>query len=226
MEKIKEIKGIGESRAADIYDKLDIADDMSREEIREIIATSDIFDTLPIAAKVDIIMNPGRIKWEQIDALNTKLRKKIRGIKWIIAGGYRRNKPESGDIDIVISKGHRTSGLSVWEDFRTAANAISGVFFHEPYASGESKISTLVELGDIICRVDVFLVAPDEWVCALLYATGSGLFNVRMRAQAKRLGYKLNQRHLTKGNKIIDATEREIFDILGMTYLSPEDRLK
>jgi DNA polymerase/3'-5' exonuclease PolX len=226
IEKLCEIHGIGEVWAQEILDSVDDLDpSMSIDEIYEKIRKHRMFDELPVAAKVDIIMRPVRIKWDQIDKVNSALRKKIKGIKWLIAGGYIRKKKESGDIDIVLSTGRRSSRQEVWFEFREAANKISGIYFHEPYAMGDYKVSTIVELGGVgNVRVDIFLPTPDEWVCAVLYATGSGQFNMRMRAQAKRLGYKLNQRHLYKGKEAIDTTERQIFRLLKMRYVKPEDR--
>jgi DNA polymerase/3'-5' exonuclease PolX len=66
----------------------------------------------------------------------------------------------------------------------------------------------------------------------LLYATGSGRFNIRMRATAKRLGYLLNQRGLYKKvsstvlRRIPVVSERALFKKLGMKYLAPNERLK
>jgi DNA polymerase (family 10) len=61
---------------------------------------------------------------------------------------------------------------------------------------------------------------------AYLYFTGSYEFNEKMRGIAKRQGYKLNEYGLYKGEKLIQIyCEKDVFDILGMNYLEPKDRL-
>jgi DNA polymerase (family 10) len=47
-----------------------------------------------------------------------------------------------------------------------------------------------------------------------------------MRGIAKRQGYKLNEYGLYKGEREIQIySERDAFDILGMKYLNPEERI-
>jgi DNA polymerase (family 10) len=46
-----------------------------------------------------------------------------------------------------------------------------------------------------------------------------------MRNIAKKLGYKLNEYGIFKGNKNIHVeTEEEIFKLIGMKYLEPQER--
>ena len=72
---------------------------------------------------------------------------------------------------------------------------------------------------------------PSEYPFAILYFTGSGEFNVRMREDALKQGYTMNEysiKHSDSG-EIVDKTfhtECEIFKFLGYEYLNPEDRLQ
>jgi DNA polymerase/3'-5' exonuclease PolX len=77
-----------------------------------------------------------------------------------------------------------------------------------------------------IRRIDIRMVGVRSFFPALIYFTGSYEFNQIMIQKAKKLGYKLNEYGLYDiNNKIIHIkSEFDIFNILGMTYLEPENR--
>ena len=58
-----------------------------------------------------------------------------------------------------------------------------------------------------------------------LFLTGSQKFNIIVRGEAKRQGYKLNQYGLWQGDeRIAGKSEEQIFDALGLKYVRPIDR--
>ena len=66
----------------------------------------------------------------------------------------------------------------------------------------------------------------------MLYFTGSGEFNKSMRSFALKKGYTINEYGIyklkadgTKGFRIKTETEADIFKVLKLDYLEPEDRL-
>jgi len=67
---------------------------------------------------------------------------------------------------------------------------------------------------------------PEELGALMLTYTGDLLFNIILRNQAKRMGYKLNQYGILKGRQYAfqSPDEREFFDFLGMEYHTPEER--
>jgi len=75
-------------------------------------------------------------------------------------------------------------------------------------------------------QIDVFLATVENWGAMLLFATGSGKFNINMRGVAKRLfGYKLNQYGVWDGDVCLASkTEHEIFAVLKLPYQIPEKR--
>ncbi len=80
-----------------------------------------------------------------------------------------------------------------------------------------------------IRRVDIRYVPYNSYYPALLYFTGSGPFNEKMRGLAKALGYRLNEYGLYKKingklMKVKVTSEKDIFDKLGMDYVEPEER--
>jgi DNA polymerase/3'-5' exonuclease PolX len=93
---------------------------------------------------------------------------------------------------------------------------------------GMQKFSGLIKTkySPFVRQIDILSVKKENYIPALLYFTGSGLFNRKMRLIAKEKGYKLNEKELSyKGRKVKDIkSEREIFNILGIDYLPPEKR--
>jgi hypothetical protein len=86
---------------------------------------------------------------------------------------------------------------------------------------GFSKLSS-----NPIRRIDIRFITYDSYYSALLYFTGSGEFNKKMRIIAKKKGYKLSEYGLfDKNNHIIKvSSERDIFKTLDMEYLQPRLR--
>jgi DNA polymerase (family X) len=79
-------------------------------------------------------------------------------------------------------------------------------------------------------RIDIMYTKPEEYSFAILYFTGSGDFNVRMRDDALKQGYTMNEysiKHTDTGLKVeqVFAYEKDIFKFLGYEYLEPEDRI-
>lgn len=143
-------------------------------------------------------------------------------LRFQICGSYLRGRPVSGDIDLIITEpsGKLHSVISEYIAF------LSPLVEHI-LSSGKSKILTIGGLGKIRRRIDFELVEPTQWPFALLYFTGSKEFNKHMRFIANEKGYTLNEKELTDGKiKIQVSTEEEIFEFLGMKYLTPQERDK
>lgn len=181
-----------------------------------------VFTTLPLATQIDIIYNPLKRIPRHIISHVEKLTKSVR-IPFTYVGSYRRDALSSSDIDVLIK-------AKVPEDFIMVLNKKMGgkVKFHEPYASGKSKISTIVYIPkySINVKMDIFITSPEEFPFALLYSTGSKQFNINFRAKCKSMGYLLNQKGLfdKKGNLISCKTEKDIFEYIGVNYIEPYKR--
>jgi DNA polymerase (family 10) len=71
------------------------------------------------------------------------------------------------------------------------------------------------------------VVEREAFPFALLYFTGSKAHNIRLRARAQSLGYRLNEYGLFAGDDERSATcrdEREVYRRLGLGYVEPELR--
>ena len=78
-------------------------------------------------------------------------------------------------------------------------------------------------------RIDVIYCSPLEYPFALLYFTGCGEFNIKMREYAKTKGYRLNEKGLfdiATDKKVAQPfiDEKGIFDFLGIAYAEPRLR--
>lgn len=134
-----------------------------------------------------------------------------------IAGSYRRGNADSGDVDILISSARFR--LERLIDALPRDKVVAVVM------SGSTRLTFLFRSAKYVRQVDILLTKPSSAGAALLYLTGSGPFNERMRGQAKALGLRLNQLGLFRSQRCVAGrTEREVFAALGTPYLEPWDR--
>jgi DNA polymerase (family X) len=123
-----------------------------------------------------------------------------------VVGSYRRMLKTSGDIDIIVCGDNNK-------------NPPKGAIM---LTNGLDRVSFLIK-WHMWRQVDILYCTEREYPFALLYFTGSYEFNIAMRAWAQKLGFTLNQKELS-GWDGVAATERDIFDALGIQYVEPQDR--
>ena len=148
-----------------------------------------------------------------------------------ICGSYRRQKPTSGDIDMIIihpdllTKSDLQKTKSYLELF--IKKLFQKSFLIDSLTSNdvETKYMGIFSYKNIIGRIDLRYIPEKSYYSAILYFTGGKEFNKNMRIVAKSKGYKLNEYGLYKGSKpfIVDS-EKAIFDLLDMSYVRPELR--
>lgn len=218
MDQLLEIKGIGPVLAKKLLPNIP----SNVKNIRKYLKDN-FYNELSDMIKADLDFNPKAIPRQIINKLNNKLKANYKR-RFIIAGSYRRGKKTSGDIDILISLGSTITQKKINNAFNDLSKLIN---FVRIFARGPSKFSCVAKLDKFYCFVDIFFTTNSEWYFALLYATGSGSFNQRMRSVAKRKGYRLNQKGIfDKKNKSLLAakSEKDIFDFLNINYLDPSER--
>lgn len=222
IKEFKTIHGIGEASAEKFYQAgcrtiLDIGSKcahMLTEAQRLGILYSEHFKLKIPREEIDVIKNILTQLFDQIDP----------NLEWQIVGSYRRGELESGDIDILI-KSTPTVNLSIIVNKINAYGYLRGTL-----ALGLSKYMGIFQLDQSRAarRLDLLIIDPEEWTTALMYFTGSQRFNILMRQRAKDLGYRLNEHALIDnlGNAILVSTEEDIFNVLGIKYLTPEERVR
>jgi DNA polymerase (family 10) len=128
-----------------------------------------------------------------------------------ISGSIRREKPEVGDIDLVVIP-------SELEDFITKVKEIIDFDY-----GGTKKIFGL--FGER--PINIFLSDEDSFGACLYQTTGPAMYNIRQRARVKKLGYKLNEYGLFNaetGEKLAGNTEESIFEFLDWNFKEPISR--
>lgn len=190
------------------------------------------FNKLPAQTQYMILYKPiKKIAYEQIKLIENKLKSmKSKNCKIEIVGSYRRKKKIIKDIDIMIS----SSNKNIVDKYINYLDDVFGNVYI--YSKGANKVSLMINpFADkkIKYKLDIFRTEPKYYYTMLLYSTGSKDFNVNMRNIAKKQNKLLNQyglyyidpstKKVTKINTIKDD-EKKIFKILGMEYISPENR--
>ena len=136
-------------------------------------------------------------------------------------GSYRRGRPHSGDIDILLH--HTTIDECIAHLRKQKAMPIVGFITH-----GKEKASFLLRIQKYVRRVDLLVTTAESFVPALVYFTGSKFFNIRMRQIAKEQGYVLNEHGLCPAGKggecVVLESEEELFGKLGMAFVEVEKR--
>lgn len=165
----------------------------------------------------------------------------VKGVFEVIAcGSYRRQRPMSGDIDILMT---RKDGKSSNGFLKKLVNSLEGTLITDHL--NEAKMGNhrsenymgWVMLPDVKIhrRIDMKIYPREEYGFAVLYFTGSQNFNRSMRLFAKKKGFNLsdhglyptnriNNEMVWQGNSVGCFTEQEVFNALGLDYRKPEDR--
>ena len=139
-----------------------------------------------------------------------------------IAGSIRRTRPTTGDLDILIAS-------DTPKPIMDAFVALPEV--DEILGNGESKSSVKLTKGGL--QVDLRVIPPERYGTALQYFTGSQQHNIRVREIALKAGYSLNEHALTPVNSdgeldhenaVTCATEAEVYEKIGLQWVSPEIR--
>lgn len=171
-----------------------------------------------------------RIPHEEIKKHEVLLKKLLektdKNAELTIAGSYRRNKENSGDIDVLL----KAENKETYNKF--IKKLVNYSYLIEELALGNKKYNGICKLGrnGIGRRIDIMYTKPDEYPFAILYFTGSGEFNQIMRKQVNDKGYTMNEYGIkySDSKEKVDHTfivEKDIFDFLEMGYVEPWQRL-
>ena len=64
------------------------------------------------------------------------------------------------------------------------------------FSLGSTKFMGIGKIKDFYRHIDIFYYSQKEYPFALLFATGSGQFNIEMRSYAVKHGYSLSDKEL------------------------------
>jgi len=174
-----------------------------------------------------------RIPREEINILKNIFRNVLKEISkdliFEICGSYRRGCIDSGDIDILVSHPNFIENI---ENAKFLTRIIKNckeknIIIDSLTEKGETKYMGICKIKEIARRIDIRVVNYKSYYTSLLYFTGNKEFNIFIRNKAIEKNYSLNEYGLTdiRNNNIIFLNyEKEIFDILDLKYLTPEER--
>jgi len=164
-----------------------------------------------------------------------------------VMGSYRRGAKESGDIDMILTcPGASLSTLRTIVFDSLVPHLYKINFLKASLATSRSNDPTGTKWHGASClpgstvwrRMDFLLVPEEEMGAALIYFTGNDIFNRSMRLLARKKGMRLNQKGLYKdvkrggrGEKLNEGvlvegrSERRIFEVLGVPWREPHERI-
>jgi DNA polymerase lambda len=163
-------------------------------------------------------------------------------VKVETCGSYRRGKQTCGDVDILVTRTDDkpvTGMLNLILERLEAKDFLKERLSHPRQSDkGSQSYMGVCKLPEDphYRRIDIKCYPKAQWGFALLYFTGSDYFNRSMRLYAERQGYslsdhgltpvtKVNKQKVAKGLRVTGcATEREVFEKLGLPYKEPHER--
>ena len=239
MDELEDIIGVGRKKAKEFIKKHNIrsVEDLKKAHKNKTIVLNDKI-ILGLKYHNKVKQNIPRTEINNIDKYLHKILSGIdKELFGVICGSYRRKKATSNDIDLLIThpnvktlaelKNHKINYL------RKVVEKLKEEKFLLDDMTDKNFVNKYMGFSRFkknpIRRMDIRYMPYGSYYPALLYFTGSGNFNKKMRLVAIKLGYKLNEYGLfkiknDKAYRIKITSEKDIFDKLHMEYLNPEDR--
>mgnify|MGYP006284832201 CR=1 FL=1 len=218
------IEGLGPKRVRRLHEELGIT---TREELKaaaeqEKIRTLEGFgETMEqnILDRIDQAAEQ-RTLWAEAEPVATALADHLRGADGVdrvaVAGSFRRRKETVGDLDVLVLADDSVPVMDRFVDYEDVADVL---------AEGDTRASVVFRSG---LQVDVRVVPSNSYGAALLYFTGSKAHNVALRNRALDRDLKINEYGIFETNgketQVGGATEDEMYDTLGLSYIAPELR--
>ena len=249
VDELMEVVGIGRSNAVDLYDK----GATSIKKLRSLIKKGkiEVNDKIMLGLKYHGVfeVNIPRKEIDKVYKMFTKIITKInkemdlpdnKKFCFEICGSYRRMKPKSGDIDVLLTKYGTKDSISDKKSSEYLTLFVNTL--KEPVKYNNKKKFLVDDMTDKnittkymgfskykdnpIRRIDIRFIPYQSYHSALLYFTGSGDLNKKMRNIAKGMDLKLSEYGLFKSNgkKIKTKSEEDIFKKLNLDYIEPKFR--
>lgn len=116
--------------------------------------------------------------------------------------------------------------------FRVIINILkTSGFIVNDFDEGDTKFMGMCTIDGInLRRLDIRFLPMNSWGSALMHTTGSKNFNIEIRKVCNSMGYTLSEdglfkfKNKVKGECVPLESEEEIFEFLGLEYLSPTER--
>ncbi len=223
---LAEVYGIGPKKAKELVDN-------GITSIEQLRANQDLLNDIQkvgLQYYEDVLKRIPRSEIDEYAALFEADFKKVAtaNSRFEIVGSYRRGAQSSGDIDVIIT----SDSAKVFTNF--IDSLIKKKVILEVLSRGPSKCLVMAKIpsSDSVRRVDFLYTSLEEFPFAILYFTGSKIFNTVMRHIALEKGFTMNEHGINKmegkkkGEKVnhVFREEKDIFDFLGLEYKAPNER--
>ena len=179
----------------------------------------------------DILKRIPRSEIEEYNVIFNMIFPKVADAKIEIVGSYRRGALNSGDIDVIITS-ESSHVFTKFIDNLIKENIILNVLSRGPT---KCLVVAKIPSSNVVRRVDFLYTNLTEFPFAILYFTGSKIFNTIMRRVALENGYTMNEHGIyslevgtkKKGDKVSQqfANEEDIFNFLDIEYKTPIERI-
>ncbi len=245
IENLTKVPGIGPSQASKLYKENNII--TIEDLIRVFKVNPKIINQKQAIGLLNFEDLQKRIPRSEMNIWNEMLKEVFvettnrLGIKGIfqLSGSYRRNKPDSGDIDVLISTDEYEYHSNLMTEYYNDLVKSNIIQPKNTISKGNVKVMAIASIDETFRHLDIFYYGKGVYPFALLFTTGSKDFNTNMRKHALSLGYSLSERNLTHksptgpvvtneeyikkiGKKPVN--EIDIFNFLNYEYVSPENR--
>ena len=235
VDELMKIFGIGRVKAYELYTKHNIKsiDDLKKAvKSKKIDLPENILKGIKYVDKIK--QKIPRSEMDQIYFYLLEIALKVNvELDVRICGSYRREKLTSNDIDVIVShpsiktksQAEKSNLLKSFvkklEDEKFIVDSFTSEDVPTKYM-GVCKLSPKHDLR----RIDIRFIPQESYYTAILYFTGSGEFNKRMRRVALSMGYTLNEYRLLddKQKPFVVESEEDVFKYLNMEYVIPKDR--
>jgi DNA polymerase (family X) len=225
---VTRVPGLGAKTAKRLYDELEIC---SLEDLKEAAEGERIRDVKGLGPKVEENVlaalerlgepgqGPGRLLLSKVrpiaEELAAALREHPAAKRVEVAGSVRRWGETCKDIDLIAT---------AEEPAALAEHLASHPLVAAAGTPGSNGVRAQTHNG---ISVDLRIVAPEAFGNLLQHFTGSQSHNIQLREDAVRRGLSVSEHGVTDaetGKVTLCATEEEVYDRLGYSYIEPELR--
>jgi DNA polymerase (family 10) len=224
---ITRLPGFGPKKARKLFDELGVAslDDLRKaaeegrlKDVRGFGAKAEETVLLALDAGVDLRPKPRLLLSRALgiaDAMADALREHPAAIRVEVAGSARRRVEACRDLDLVAAS----------EEPERLAEAFCGLpLIGEVTSSAAAGVRAVTHNG---LSIDLRIVQPASFGNLLQHLTGSKKHNESLRTEAVKRGLHVSEYGVaddSTGTTHACATEEEVYELLGMSWIPPELR--
>jgi DNA polymerase/3'-5' exonuclease PolX len=233
LDALQNIYGVGPAKATELVKAGYTSIAQLREELKTNPKLLNDKQKIGLQYYEDLLERIPRAEMEEHrDILYTLLPDEMESYDTEIVGSFRREATNSGDIDVLIRVPTGVTPKAAKDSLALYVKMLEGFgYIEEVLALGEHKCMAISRMyNGKPRRLDLLMTPDEEYAYAMLYFTGSDIFNVAFRTYTENKGYKLNEHTLTpirEGVPIVPymKTEKDIFKFLGLRYIEPSKRV-